>query len=281
MAMDYDEDHIDSDRDFGAKGRQETIAPFVDMTVNFLNDKLIFNAGLRYSNIRNYDGRSWDTQPPNRDAFDITFKTDTWDNFSPKAGVIYHPDGRTALRASVGTGFKAPSTFDLYKVHSRSNWSIRWANPNLGPEEIVTWDISGERFFFDRLWVNLAYYQSKATDYIGTRTIDEYYIGERLYTETMKDNISEVDIKGVEAEVKYDFGRGLTADFNYTYNLSEIVKDEVTESLEGNYVSGSPRHKYRTRLTYRNPSMISGSLSIRYDDHIYEIRKIPRWPIII
>ena len=148
VAMDYDEDHIGSDRDFGAEGRQETIAPFLDMTAYCLNDRLIFNAGVRYSNIRNYDGRSWDTEPPNRDAFDIEFDTDTWDNLSPKAGLVYHPDDKTALRASVGTGFKAPSTFDLYKVHSRSNWSIRWANPNLGPEEIVTWDIGGERLLF-------------------------------------------------------------------------------------------------------------------------------------
>ena len=270
VAMDYDEDHIGSDREFGAKGRQETIAPFVDMTAYGLNDKLIFNAGIRYSNICNYDGRSWDTDPPNRGPFDITFDSDTWSNFSPKAGMVFHPDNKTALRASIGTGFKAPSTFDLYKVHSRSNWSIRWANPELGPEEIVTWDIGAERFFLNRLWVNVAYYNSHATNYIGTRTIDEYYIGSRLYKETMKDNISEVDIQGVEAELKYDIGHGLATSFNYTYNLSKIAKDEVTESLEGKYVSGSPRHKYRTRLTYRNPLVISGSLSLRYDAHIYD-----------
>ena len=76
-----------------------------------------------------------------------------------------------------------------------------------------------------------------ATDYIGTRTVDQYYIGSRLYKETMKDNLSEVDIQGVEAEMKYDFGHGLTANFNYTYNLSKIAEDEVDQSLEGNYVS--------------------------------------------
>lgn len=270
VAMDYDEDHIDKDRDFGAKGRQETIAPFVDMTMYCLNDKLVLNAGLRYSNIQNFDGGSWDTDPPNRDAFDISFDSQTWEDFSPKAGLVYHPDTKTALRASVGTGFKAPSTFDLYKVHSRSNWSIRWANPELTPEEIVTWDIGGERLFFDRLWVNLMYYQSWATDYIGTRTVDQYYIGSKLYTETIYDNISEVDIKGVEAEIKYDFGHGLAANFNYTYNLSKVAKDEVSESLEGKYVSGSPRHKYRTRLTYQNPLLINASLSLRYDAHIYD-----------
>ncbi len=267
--MDYDEDHINSDRDFGASGRQKTIAPFVDLTGNFLNNRLIVNAGLRYSNIRNYDGRSWDTAPPKRDAFDIRFEEDTWDDFSPKAGVVYHPDQRTALRASVGTGFRAPSTFDLYKVHSRSNWSIRWANPELEPERIVTWDINAERYFFDHLWINLAYYNSRATDFIGTRTVDSYYIGSREYRETMYDNISEVDIHGVEAVMKYDFGHGLAADLNYTYNISKIEKDEVNASLEGNYVSGSPRHKYRARMTYRNPSVISGSLSLRYDAHIY------------
>lgn len=269
VAMDYDEDYTTGERDFGATGRQETIAPFVDMTGHFFDKKLIVNAGVRYSNIRNFDGASWDTDPPNRDPFDIDYDSDTWDNFSPKAGVVYHPDAKTALRASVGTGFKAPSLFDLYKVHSRSNWSIRLANPELEPEEIMTWDVGGERYFFDRLRINLSYYQSKATDYIGSRTVDKYLIGDKTYKETMYDNISEVDIEGVESEMGYDFGHGLTANFNYTFNLSKIAKDDVDQSLEGKYVSGSPRHKYRTRLTYRNPSSVSGSVSARYDAHIY------------
>ena len=267
-AMDYDVDRVGSNRDSGAFGRQQTIAPFMDMTGHFLNDKLIVNAGLRYTSIRNFDGRSWDTASPYKGAYNTKYDSETWDDFSPKAGVVFHPDAQTALRASIGTGFRAPSIFELYKSHSRSNTTMTWANPELDPEEIVSWDVGAERRFFNRLDVSLAYYQSEATDFIDTRITKEYTIGGDDYRESMKDNLGEVDIQGVEAVLKYDFGHGLAANFNYTYNVAEIVKDE-DQSLEGNYVSGMPRHKYKARLTYRNPSLISGSVSARHKAHIY------------
>ena len=277
-AMDYDEDHFNKDqtisnRDSGASGRQETIAPFMDMTGHFFNDKLIVNAGLRYTSLRNFDGRGWDTDPPNMPIdFNIRYDSKTWDDFSPKAGVVFHPDTQTVLRASMGTGFRAPTIFELYKSHSRGDTSITWANPKLDPEEITTWDVGAERRFFNRLDVSLAYYHSEATDYIGSRKTDSYPIiikgEEYTYTESMRFNLQEVDIQGVEAVMKYDFGHGLAANLNYTYNVAEIVKDKK-KSLVGNYVSGMPRHKYKARLTYRNPSLISGSVSVRHKAHIY------------
>jgi iron complex outermembrane receptor protein len=270
IAMDYDEDYPTTVRDMGATGRQDSLSPFVDATARFLDDRLVFNAGLRYDNIRNFDGGSWDTKPPNRAAFNEKFKSTTWENLSPKAGIVFHPDKDSTLRTSIGTGFKAPSLFDLYKVHSRSNWSIRWANPDLEPEEIVTWDIGGERVFFDKLTAKLTYYQSWATDYIGSKTVNSYYVGSKLYTETRYENISEVDIHGVEVELNYDIGYGLTSFFNYTYNISEITKDEVTPALVGKYLTGDPRHKLRTGLTYKNPEIINASISLKYNMDEYQ-----------
>jgi outer membrane receptor protein involved in Fe transport len=115
------------------------------------------------------------------------------------------------------------------------------------------------------LWARLGYYQSWASDYIGSRTIRTYTVGSRTYRESMYDNISDVDIHGVEAELEYDIGYGLTTFFNYNYNISEIAKDEENPELEGKYLSGEPQHKYRAGLTYRNPDLINASISFRYN----------------
>ena len=262
IAMDYDEDYLESSRDVGAEGRQETVSPFVDITARLMDEKLIFNAGLRYDYIRNFDGRSWDTSL----NFDSKYDSETWENLSPKAGIVFHPDEYSALRTSIGTGFRAPSLFDQYKLHVRGGGtSVRFPNPDLDPEEIVTWDIGGERFFFDKLWVRLAYYQSWASDYIGSRTLRTYYVGSKRYTESEYDNISKVDIHGVEAELQYDFGYGLSSFFNYNYNISEIEEDEVNQSLEGKYLPGEPRHKFRAGLTYMNPNFVNATLAFRYN----------------
>ncbi len=262
ISMDYDEDYLESSRDVGAEGRQETVSPFVDVTARLLEEKLILNAGLRYDYVRNFDGRSWDTSLNSDSEYD----SNTWDNFSPKAGIVFHPDEFSALRTSIGTGFRAPALFDLYKLHVRGGGtSVRFPNPDLDPEKIVTWDVGGERFFFDRLWARLAYYRSWASDYIGTRTTRTYSIGSRRYTESQYDNINKVDIHGVEAELQYDFGYGLSSFFNYNYNISEVAEDEENQSLEGKYLPGEPRHKFRAGLTYLNPNFVNASLALKYN----------------
>ncbi len=262
IAMDYEEDYLNSDRDVGASGRQESLSPFLDMTATFINEKLVVNAGIRYDYVRNFDGRSWNSNT----NFNEEYDSRTWDNVSPKAGIVFHPDGVSSLRTSIGTGFRAPSLFDQYKLHVRGGGtSVRIPNPDLDPEEIVTWDIGGERLFFDKLWARLAYYQSWATDYIGSRTLRTYTVGSKTYRESTYDNISDVDIHGVEAELEYDIGYGLTTFFNYNYNISEIAEDEENPELEGKYLSGEPQHKYRAGLTYRNPVIINASIAFKYN----------------
>jgi len=262
ISMDYDEDYISSTRDVGATGRQETVSTFIDIIADFLDNRLLINTGLRYDQIKNYKGRSWDTNT----STDSSYNSKIWKKYSPKLGITFHPDDYSTLRTSIGTGFRAPSLFDQYKIHVRGGGrSIRFANPDLEPEEIVAWDIGGERYFTDSLWARLAYYQSWASDYIGTKTTRSYYVGSRLYTESIYQNISEVDIYGIEAEIRYDIGYGLSSFLNFNYNISEITKDEENSALVGKYLTGDPQQKYRAGLTYSNPDIVNGSIAIKYN----------------
>ncbi|MGE0083914.1 MAG: TonB-dependent receptor plug domain-containing protein [Desulfococcaceae bacterium] len=270
VSMDYDEDYTTSARDAGASGIQDGISPFVNAEGIFFDKKLIVNAGARYDWIRNSDGSSWDTKPPGINPYNNAYDSETWDNFSPKIGMVYHPDEITSLRTSLGTGFRAPSLFELYKVHVRSGGrSLRYANPSLEPEEIVTWDIGAERLFFSKVWLRLTYYQSWASDYIGSRTLKTYEKGGKTYTESMLDNISEMEIYGVESEIEWDIRDDLSAFFRYTYNISEITKDEENNSLEGKYLAGDARNKVRAGITYKNPKYVNASLFLRHNSKEY------------
>ncbi|MBN2417884.1 MAG: TonB-dependent receptor [Deltaproteobacteria bacterium] len=276
VSMDYDEDYLNSTRDVGAGGRQETVATFIDATAEFLDNRLLINAGIRFDRIKDYKGRSWDTSLSADDAYNSKI----WKNYSPKLGITFHPDDLTTIRSTVGTGFKAPSLFDQYKLHIRGGGrSVRFANPNLDPEEIVTWDIGAERFFKENIWARVTYYQSWASDYIGTRTLRTYYVGSRLYTESIYQNISEVDIYGIEAELHYEIGYGISSFFNFNYNSSKVAKDEETPELVGKYLSGDPKQKYRAGFAYRNPDIINCSLAVKYNKDEYSdsgnVTKVP------
>lgn len=270
--LNYDEDYMSSLRDAGAKGVQRFVSPFMNLDVHLFEKRLILNAGARYDWIETSDGENWDTassggKPPYANHYD----SNTNESFSPKAGLAYHPDDRTTLRVSGGKGFRAPSLFELYKVHVRGGGTYyRYANPNLSPEKIWSYDIGGERLLTDKLLGKVSFYQSFASDYIGDRLLRTTKIaGGKTRYEYKLDNISKVKIHGIEAELQYALRNDLSAFANYTYNISEIDEDLNNQKLEGHYLPNDPRHKVHGGFRYQHPDIANVSVIGNYYNDIY------------
>ena len=272
VSWDYDNDYVASNRDAGADGKQRIISSFANLDFCFLDDNLIVDLGARYDRVETLDGANWDSQgSAGRPAYDNRYDTNREGNFSPKLGIAYHPDDKTTLRASVGKGFRAPSLFELYKVHIRGGGtSYREANPDLKPEEIWSYDMGAERFLLDNLLGKLTFYQSFAKDYIGDRLLGTAPIsGGRTRYDYKLDNINEVDIYGIEAELQWYPTNELTLFANYTYNISKVAKDENNADLEGNYLPNDPRHNAHFGFKYQNPKVVHVSLVANYYADIY------------
>lgn len=148
--------------------------------------------------------------------------------------------------------------FELYKPHVRAGGRfLRRANPELDPEEIQSWEAGAERVFFDSLWLRATYYHSQVSDYIESATIA--FNEDTGARDTENQNKAEVEINGVETELEYFIGRGLSTFFNYTYNLSKIEDDDENPDREGNYLAGvpginsAPASPIKTRLSLMHP----------------------------
>lgn len=271
--LDYSEDFAGSTRDAGAEGEQQFISPFVNLDARFLDDRLIVNLGARYDRIETSDGANFDTQgSAGRPPFDNRFDRNTEDSFSPKAGIAWHPDNKTTLRVSGGKGFRVPSLFELFKVQVRGGGTFfREANPDLEPEEIWSYDVGAERFLGDNLWSRLTFYQSFAKDYIGDRLLRAvpFAGGTRTRFEYKLDNISEVDIYGVETELEWYPSVDLTLFANYTYNVSEVAEDDNNAELEGNNLPNEPRHQTHFGFRYQNPQIFNLGMTANYYADIY------------
>lgn len=269
----YDEDYPGSIRDGGAKGAQQFLSPFANVDLNLMNKRLILNLGARYDWIETADGANWDTAASaGKPAYRNSYGSNTEGSFSPKLGIAWHPDDKTTLRASGGKGFRAPSLFELYKVHVRGGGTYyREANPDLEPEEIWSYDVGAERFLTDRLWGRLTFYQSFAKDYIGDRLIGsaKFAGGTKTRYEYKLDNISEVDIHGIETELQWYPTPATTLFANYTYNVSEVSKDENNAALEGNVLPNDPRHNVHVGVRYQKPKLINASVTVNYYADIY------------
>lgn len=272
ITWDYDNEYVASTRDAGANGKQRFISPFTNFDFRFLDNDLIVNIGARYDWIETSDGANWDNQSSaGKSAYNNTFDSSTEGSFSPKFGVAWHPDDKTTLRLSGGKGFRVPSLFELYKVHVRSGGTYyREANPDLEPEEIWSYDVGVERFLTNSLWGRVTFYQSFAKNYIGDRLIGTgTFSGGKTRYEYKLDNISKVDIYGIETEFEWYAMTDLTLFINYTFNISEVKEDENNAGLEGNSLPNDPRHNFHCGFRYNNPKVVNFSVTVNYYADIY------------
>lgn len=111
------------------------------------------------------------------------------------------PGTQTKLHASTGTGFRAPSLFELYAPY--------YGNPNVTPEESDSWDAGVEQGFFNRrLVVNVTYFQLDTTNLISYDPTT--FVTINIPGMTKRDGVE------VSAAVQVMKGLGLTAAYTLT-----------------------------------------------------------------
>ncbi|MDL1966281.1 MAG: TonB-dependent receptor, partial [Candidatus Desulfofervidus auxilii] len=101
---------------------------------------------------------------------------------------------------------------------------------------------------------------------LGTATFSQ---GRKTRYEYKLDNISDVDIYGVEAELEWYALPDLTLFANYTFNVSKIDKDKNNPELEDNYLPYEPRHQTHFGFHYNNPNLVNVSVTGNYYTDIY------------
>ena len=136
----------------------------------------------------------------------------------------------TKLKTTYGTGFKAPTLFQLFSS---------FGNLNLNPETSSSWDVGFEQFIFDELvMVAATYFNNRYKNLIdfnnGTLTFE---------------NISEATSNGVELFLSIAFLSNLNFSANHTFTDTEdkstgleLVrrpKNKTSANLNYNYIDGA------------------------------------------
>lgn len=127
-----------------------------------------------------------------------------------------------------GEAFRAPTFAELY---NQNNPAIV-GNPDLNPEQINTIEISWQNSDLDNLDMSLTLFKSHISDII---TIDS--VGQH-------ENLGDIKTNGVEAEIKYNLGRGSYIMGNYTY------QDPINKTTNTPMADVS-KHKAYVALNYR------------------------------
>lgn len=157
----------------------------------------------------------------------------------------------TKLKGSLGTGFKAPTLYQLYS---------QYGEKNLDPEESTGWDIGMEQSLFDKkLILGVTYFSNKFDELIEFESGTSKYI-----------NVAEAETQGVEVFASVRPNDDLTFRASYTYTDTE--NKETGEDL-----LRRAQNKFGLNVNYQFMDKGNVNLSLFYvgkrDDNDYST-----WP---
>jgi TonB-dependent receptor len=95
--------------------------------------------------------------------------TASYDFFLPRANLIYTPSDEVVLRASYATDIRRPNYNDLggFTFGTSENSAVRLGNPALVPEEVDSFDISGDWYFAPAAVFSIGYFNKKRSNIFG------------------------------------------------------------------------------------------------------------------
>lgn len=149
----------------------------------------------------------------------------------------------TKLKASVGSGFKAPTLSEMYQNFPAYDF---YGNPNLKPESSVGYDVGFEQRVADSLQFGVTYFRNNIKNLIADNA-----------TFTSYANIGRAMTDGVESFIAYQPTRTLRlrADYTYTQAFDQILNQELLRR---------PKHKASITAQWQATDKFSLSPSVLY-----------------
>jgi vitamin B12 transporter len=185
-------------------------------------------------------------------------------------GVVAVPEADMNFKMSYGTGFLAPSLFDLYGMESSGGFSYV-GNPNLKAEYSSGFEL-GPQFDFpafgqvDFASVSATYFQSRIRDLINFVELPPDG------TVSTEENIGQANLNGVETELVLRPAGWLTADFNYTYT-------RAIDAQTGDELLRRPQNAGSATMTFLPTPKLSIVPQVQYIgrfmDYLYQDNGFP------
>jgi len=153
----------------------------------------------------------------------------------------------TKIKGTYGTGFKAPSLFNLFAPF--------YGNSDLKPEKSKGWDLGFEQFFYNnKISIGLTYFHMKFNDMLG---FDENF---------RSININEAETSGFEAMLYIQNIYGFSINGSYTYNETFDIS---TPELSEEQLIRRPKNQFALSTYYKHNKLKLG-LFIKYSGEKFD-----------
>ena len=198
-----------------------------------INEKLILNDGIRFSNV------NLTSNFINQQFFPFPFSSVTQNHhaLNGNLGLIYMPCSSFRVNAGFSSGFRAPNVDDMSKVFESTSGNIVVPNPTLKPEYTYTYELGLTQTINKRVQISVNGYY---TNYInGLSTSSSTFNGQDsiMFEGSMSKVTSTVNsrkayIYGLEGGISGNLNEYLSVvgTFNYTYG--RILTDTTNYPLD-------------------------------------------------
>ena len=143
--------------------------------------------------------------------------SDFGDTVNPRIALVWNTNDKLTTKFLYGSAFRAPSFNELYAKNNPASWG----NPNLGPEEIDTYEMVFDYQFIHNFQANLNIYHYDASDVIEFIK-DSNQIG-------TAQNVKSLEGNGFELTGNWAVNENIDLVANYTY---QSTKDKDTHDQE-------------------------------------------------
>ena len=231
------------------QGTMTFISCFIQEELDFWRKRFWLQLALRYDRAFFYRGKfeAIGDQVADFNRYNGNLKNNRWEHLSPKVALRFNPSMQLSFYVSYAHGFRASILDDL----CRSGWmwvGPKVANPELIPERLKQYELGGNWMISSRWSIASAVYYARGDDFL-------YYVatGEKMWGKReiyRRENVSRVELKGVELDVNYFPITGLKCHVNYTYNLPKVRAFQKQPELVGNQLTYSPKVQWKGYLIW-------------------------------
>jgi outer membrane receptor for ferrienterochelin and colicins len=192
-----------------------------------------------------------------------------FNQFNPKIGLVYNlgeegAEDIASLRASIGTGFRAPSLSEIYS-NTETGGLLIVPNPGLLPETSLSGEIGGRFPIFSYSFIDASVFQTDFWDMIEPAFNESGYV--------QFENVTRARVQGYEIDAASRAGADfltLKASYTYVYPLDLTTHEALKyRSRELFYASlDFEKSIYRASVDFRYISAFEN-----FDQYLYQVVK--------